>query len=706
MTKKFLTFGILLIVITGILLPTHTTHAGEFFPDLEDAINSFVKLISLFLMGLSALVLTFCGMIFDWIVNYTIIEMGKNVGDLGIGASITTAWAALRDVANMCFIFVLLFAAFKAMFDTNFGNFGTTVKNIIIVALLINFSLFFSKIVIDASNIVSVGFYKSIITNELDISYSVTEDIKASGALSGISAGYMKMLGIQNFFSDKFIDSKNMKPIPLLTMGVMSSILMLIVAVIFLISAIMFASRFIILVFLMILSPLALIAFIIPGQQGQFNKWKESLISQSFFAPLFFALTWVVFKLGTALINANQTTGQWTDLTTKPAGVIPLLFNYVLIIGFSIAALVISKQMATSGATSGVFKAISGGIGTAAIGGAALAGRNTIGRASSLVSEKYRDTLSKNALGRSTLWLANKGKQSSFDARAVGDTKLMKSIGADKYANDMLGTAGKAGGKGGYKKMAEEKAKAKAAYAKDVYGKTDKEKEEEKEAKEKYEKGENKKNFDSAVEQEKKIVTEAEKNAADEKKKAEEDLKTKKEAEKKADPLNPAARDAAKRATAEAERVLREKETAHNESITKKKSVLDDKNYSEATKALEKLAEQDKKAWEDIQNASANRLESYAKRLERLDNMKGIAIGAVTGGVLGSVGGTYGAAMGAGIGAGLGKGGKESARAVRKMIKGKTEEEELAELAEKIAKKKIKADDEKNKSEEPSEPPK
>ena len=55
--------------------------------------------------------------------------MGKNLGDSsGIGGSITMAWATLRDIANMCFIFVLLYAAFKTMFDANFGNFQTTIK--------------------------------------------------------------------------------------------------------------------------------------------------------------------------------------------------------------------------------------------------------------------------------------------------------------------------------------------------------------------------------------------------------------------------------------------------------------------------------------------------------------------------------------------------------------------------------------------------
>ena len=73
------------------------------------------------------------------------------------------------------------------------------------------------------------------------------------------------MLGVNTFYGSDIlkgqIDAKN-----ILLVGVMSSVFMLIVAVILLIAGIMFAARFIILIFLMIFSPLALIAYIMPGK--------------------------------------------------------------------------------------------------------------------------------------------------------------------------------------------------------------------------------------------------------------------------------------------------------------------------------------------------------------------------------------------------------------------------------------------------------
>lgn len=637
--KKFLTFGILLVVLAGVFIPTHIIHAeiAGIPTSFSDIIDPLFKAIGQFLMMMSSFVLIFSGMIFDWILKFTIVDMAKNIGgSSGVGASITTAWATLRDIANMCFIFVLLFAAFKAMFDTNFGGFGKTVKDIIIVALLINFSLFFSKVVIDASNIVSVGFYNSITesnTPQLSGSKYVMGSVSN---FKGISGGYMNMLGMQTLYSADILsgqtDAKN-----ILLIGVMSSVFMLITAVILFIAAIMFAARFIILIFLMILSPLALIAYIIPGQMSNFTKWKDALIDQSFFAPIYFALTWVVFKLGTSLIDTIKDAGMepqkgFGNMFNDPGSAVAIIINYVLIIGFAIAALVISKTMASK--TAG-FKQISGGIGAAALGGAALAGRNTIGRASSLVSEKYRDTLSKSTAGRAGLWLADKGKKGSFDVRATDTLKKVPGLGGE------LDIMGKAGGKGGFAKVVEDKVKAKAQYAKDVYGQTDQEKAEAK-----------KRQTDYDIEK-----------AGEEK-----NIKARRLVE--VDRRLASARTPEETAKAE----------AYKEYVNKinKKNIFDDKEYSTEFKNKDIV-----KKYETFARAGERRQEEYAKRLEGAANkltMAGTAVGAVVGGF---VAGVQGAALGAGIGAGLGSANKAAAGKIRLESKGPSKEKKLADIISK-----------------------
>jgi hypothetical protein len=332
-----------------------TVNSSEDFSASMWIVNNLFKYIGKFLMILSSAVLGIAGTFFDTVVKFSIIEMAKNIGDPeGVGGSITTAWATLRDIANMCFIFVLLFTAFSAMFNLEFGGVGKAVKNIIIVALLINFSLFFSKVVIDASNIVSVGFYNSIVTTGGSDSQT-------------ISNGYMRLLGLQTWNDSSVLDVIS-DPSKMLLTGVLSSVFMLLMTVILFISGVMFLARFIILIFLMILSPLAAIAYIIPNMQGKFNEWKDALINQSFFAPLFFALTWVVFKvasapgfLGSYVVKADLK--QTAIVLNAPSTSAGLVLNYFLVMGFAVAALVFSKQMASKTAHFGTISgAIGGGI--------------------------------------------------------------------------------------------------------------------------------------------------------------------------------------------------------------------------------------------------------------------------------------------------------------------------------------------------------
>lgn len=485
--SKGITFGILAVVVIGILVPVESVFAADNTPGILNTLlgpgamaleslgfdtagsvsqtagnltfGPLFTIIGSVLMVISSFILTISGWLFDIVIQYTVVDMAKNIGTStgatqGMGAAINTAWATIRDIANMGFIFILLFAAFKAMFDADFNSFwGKTVKDIIIIALLINFSLFFSKVVIDASNIVSVGFYNAIKTNDANIGINAAFS-GGTANFKGISGGYMRMLRMQTWY-DANILSGGVDFQKIFLTGFMSSAFMLMTAVIFFIAAIMFASRFIILIFIMVLSPLALIAYTLPTTKSRFSDWLNALINQSFFAPLFFALTWVAFKLGNALISNSK--ASWTDVimlnNTNKEGAITLLLNYVLTMGFFVAALIFAKQMASK---TRYFTSIAGGVGTATAGLAGFAGRHTIGWGAARIAsdEKLKERAAAGDRGaRMQLATAKKLAGSSFDVRGVADTKYGKMAGA----SSILDIAGKASGTGGYAKATETK---------------------------------------------------------------------------------------------------------------------------------------------------------------------------------------------------------------------------------------------------------
>ena len=73
---------------------------------------------------------------------------------------VQTGWTMVRDIANAVFIFLLLYLGIKTVLGL--GDWKKPVGMIIVVALLMNFSLFFTKVVIDVSNLAAYQFYNAI----------------------------------------------------------------------------------------------------------------------------------------------------------------------------------------------------------------------------------------------------------------------------------------------------------------------------------------------------------------------------------------------------------------------------------------------------------------------------------------------------------------------------------------------------------------
>ena len=68
----------------------------------------------------------------------------------------------LSDLANICFIFLLVYAGIRLILGVGKFNAKSMIVNVILMAVLINFSLFFTKIIIDAGNITARIFYNAI----------------------------------------------------------------------------------------------------------------------------------------------------------------------------------------------------------------------------------------------------------------------------------------------------------------------------------------------------------------------------------------------------------------------------------------------------------------------------------------------------------------------------------------------------------------
>ena len=68
------------------------------------------------------------------------------------------AWGIVRDIVNIFFIVSLVYIGIMTILGIHASENKKMVGMVVLIALVINFSLFTTKIVIDASNIMAKGF--------------------------------------------------------------------------------------------------------------------------------------------------------------------------------------------------------------------------------------------------------------------------------------------------------------------------------------------------------------------------------------------------------------------------------------------------------------------------------------------------------------------------------------------------------------------
>ncbi len=392
--------------------------------------------IGYLLLQFTGLLLAMAGMLLNAVLKLTVVDMAQNINKMvGIGI----ASKVIRDLMNIMFIFILVYYGIKMIIGKETtATIRKFIVGIVMASLLLNFSIFFTKIIIDASNIATIGFYNSILGG----------DASAADANTGLSNAYMGSLNLTNLFDPKtstsFADVKGSMAggddTNMLIIGIGASVLFLITAFVFLAVSVMFLVRYLLLILLLMTSAIGFIGAALPfGFIKKYaDQWWDVLLGQCLFGPVYMLMTWIVITLMTndgfiSVAKAGAPTGFGQVLTNPNPSSIGLLLNFFLVIGLAIASLTVAKSLSTKSAKqigdfSGKATALAGG---AVFGGGAAAMRNTLGRAGNSIanSERLKDTAANGNiftrnLSKFALKTGDKTAKSTFDARS---TEFMKS---------------------------------------------------------------------------------------------------------------------------------------------------------------------------------------------------------------------------------------------------------------------------------------
>ena len=298
--------------------------------------RTIATVVSSILISVAAWALAIAGVLFNWAIMNAVI-LFKDVIFNPISSGINIGWTAFRDIANIVIIGVFAFIAISIILgNKTFGD-KKLVARVLVIAILINFSLLFTKMIIDASNFTAGQFYAATQDGgEKTLSQIIDENQpgKSTGLSNGVSpfdgyaqrgiAGqFINFLGVTNvadtYASLRLIGEQNNNGFLILVHALFATILLLGAAIVLFYGAFLLISRAIILIFLLLTSAIAFASHLIPKMSdGQFgwSAWWKSLLGSAVLAPLL-----MIFLYITLVIAGNLTGGAGT-LASAPSSTV------------------------------------------------------------------------------------------------------------------------------------------------------------------------------------------------------------------------------------------------------------------------------------------------------------------------------------------------------------------------------------------------
>lgn len=365
--------------------------------------------------------------------------------------AIDQVWIVIRNISSIFIIFGLLYSSIMTILDMGKPNVKALIGKIILAGLLINFSLFFTKIAIDASNLISLQFYRaiapdssaSLISGKMD----GREMVKSAYLDGGISNIFQQSLKIPAIYSNKkgLISGGNNSTFFTIAVSTFAgSTLMIFAALSFLAASIAFIIRIVVLLLLMGFSPIYFVGMIFPEVESNISKkWERWLVSELLFMPAYLLFMYVAMSFissgnGTSFFDALDE-GRRALGGEETGGV--LLSTVGLLLQYSIAFILINVpliaalQLGGTGMKWGdsAKKWVSGKLKNTAV----LARQNTLGRAASKLAENesLKNYAAKSMLGGIAL-KGLRGQATSYnkklDEQVSERTKFGESLGHDQ----------------------------------------------------------------------------------------------------------------------------------------------------------------------------------------------------------------------------------------------------------------------------------
>lgn len=407
------------VVLAATLVPEDSPTKANCNSDNWSIKGCIIHISYTLLVGVPNWILFLVGIVFDVLLAFSLSSHIINNQSF-----VDTGWVIMRDLSNTFFIFVLLWIAISAILQLAGGQTKRLLATLVMVALFMNFSLYITKFVIDVGNIFALEFYVNMSAGPMTwVNFGADDIVPLS-----ISQGIINALNVTRILAPSIVDGALGLTFAIFTFFLVG-IMLLIFSFVLLTAGFLFLARVAAFWLLMILSPLAFFSMVLPFTRGKvWNPWFSQLINQSFLAPIFLFFLYLTLMLANTMTEA-PIFQQGTKSGDPAVDLVVLLL--LTFLNFFALIIVLLFGLKTAKGMSGELGASMlklGGVATgAAVGGAAWAGRNTLGRAARYADDKLGKDLDNSRAGRFVRSGLTGLSSSSFDARATKVAQMAQS---------------------------------------------------------------------------------------------------------------------------------------------------------------------------------------------------------------------------------------------------------------------------------------
>lgn len=234
--------------------------------------------------------------IYGFIANFFRVDTITN----NPNSTLYQMWSFVRDIANVCFVIGFLIIVFSQITSLGISNYGIkkTLPRLIIAAILVNTSYLLAAVSVDISNLLGYSihsFFQGLMEHfntgaqYTNTGVSVPEVPRWGVVAGGILAG-TTVLGLAVHTGAIFM------LVPLLVGAILAALVALIIL----------AARQALIVIMVIISPLAFVAYLLPNTEKYFDKWRSAFLTLLFLFPIFSVLFSGAQVAGLAIVqNAN-----------------------------------------------------------------------------------------------------------------------------------------------------------------------------------------------------------------------------------------------------------------------------------------------------------------------------------------------------------------------------------------------------------------